>query len=419
MKKIIAGFWRLFKSTPIGKVIRFIVSQKMVNSLEHFPVAVLANLIYRFPSRKITIIGVTGTDGKTTTTNMIYKCLSDAGYKTSMVSTINAVLGDKTYDTGFHVTSPHPFTVQEFIRKAVKAGSKYLVLEVTSHGLDQYRFWGTKFHVGVITNITHEHLDYHKTFSNYLKTKAKLLTGVKIVVLNYDDPSYKNLLKFTKGKKVFTFGKHKKADFRPGKYALKLKIPGEYNVFNAMAAMAVANNLGISEQTIKRSLESFTGLSGRMEEIKNNRGVKIVVDFAHTPNALQQALTALRFKTKGRLISVFGCAGARDIGKRSMMGQISAQLADITVLTDEDPRFEDRQKIIEQIIGGMDKERAILDKTLFVESDRQRAIEMAIKLAERGDTVGIFGKGHERSMNYQGVETLWSDQQAVLTILKK
>ena len=193
---------------------------------------------------------------------------------------------------------------------------------------------------------------------------------------------------------------------------LNLKIPGDYNIENALAALAVTESLGINRQIIKKSLEKFSVLSGRMEEIKNNKGIKIVIDFAHTPNALENALKTLRLQTKEKLIAVFGAAGARDQGKRPLMGEISGRLADITILTDEDPRFEDRIKIIDEIAKG------VSDKKLYKEPDRGMAIELAIKIAKKGDVVGIFGKGHEKSMNYNGKELSWSDVQAVRKILK-
>jgi UDP-N-acetylmuramoyl-L-alanyl-D-glutamate--2,6-diaminopimelate ligase len=396
---------------------RKFIPHSVVNYVEHLPQAVMANIQFGFPAKKLRVIGITGTDGKTTTTNMVYRILTEAGKSASMISTINAFIGGKLYDTGFHVTSPDPKDVQRYLKTAVEADNEFMVLEVTSHALEQFRVWGVDFEEGVITNITHEHLDYHKTFENYLQAKAKLIKNVKVAVLNRDDPSFERLQKMISGK-VVTFGLHNNADFNPENFPLKLKIPGEYNLANALAAAAVTSSLGIDKKIIKKSLEGFTGLTGRMEEIENKRGIKIVVDFAHTPNALEQALKALRLLTKGRLISVFGCAGARDVGKRPMMGEISAKLADITVLTDEDPRFEDREKIIDTITKAATSSGAVLDKTLFREPDRDKAIKLAISMAKKGDTVGIFGKGHEQSMNYHGVERPWSDQKAVRKILK-
>ncbi|MDO8638467.1 MAG: Mur ligase family protein [Candidatus Daviesbacteria bacterium] len=388
--------------------IKKILPQCLINYFFHLPKAILANIIYDFPTRGMTIIGVTGTDGKTTTTNMIYQILKAAGKKASMVSTINAVIGGYDYDTGFHVTSPEPKDVQKYAKMARDYGDQYLILEVTSHGLDQFRFWGIKFNIGVITNITHEHLDYHQTWENYFQAKAELIKAVKTAVLNQDEKHFDRLSQQTAGK-VISFGFSKTADFNPASFSLKMKILGEYNLLNGLAAAAVAVNLGIDRPIIKKTLENFSNLEGRMEEVKNSQGIKVIVDFAHTPNALQQALKTLRKETHGKLISVFGCAGLRDVDKRAMMGKISTSLADITVVTAEDPRGL-LENINKQIISGIDK-KFKEDKDYFVIEDREKAIEFAIKkLAKNGDTVGIFGKGHETSMNYDGkTEIPWLD----------
>ncbi len=394
------------------KVLKKVVSQKKINNYYHLPKAVVANVLNGFPSKGLTIIGVTGTDGKTTTTNMIYQILKDANKKVSMISTINAVIGGKSFDTGFHVTSPDPFMVQEFIKSAKKHQDEYLILEVTSHALDQYRFWGIKFDIGVITNITHEHLDYHKTFENYKNTKLKLIKNVKFAVVNEN-------IKTTqiKGKKI-TFGLTK-GDFNNKDIKLNLKIPGDYNKENALAALAVAFVLNIPKTMAIKTLEKFENLDGRMQFIKNNRGLKIVIDFAHTPNSLENALKTLKAETKtGRLISIFGAAAQRDKEKRPLMGAISGRIADITILTDEDPRDEDRDKIIQEIAQGAYKEGAKDSITLFKQQDRYKAIEIAFSIAKKGDTIGIFGKGHENSMNYHGKELPWSDKKAVERVLK-
>lgn len=390
------------------KFLKDLVSQTLINNFWHLPKAVLANIWYGFPSRKLIVIGITGTDGKTTTTNMIYQILRGAGKKVSMVSTINAVIGGKFYDTGFHVTSPNPQAVQKFAKQAIDNNDEYLVLEVTSHALDQYRFWAIKFDIGVITNITHEHLDYHKNFKKYFETKLKLLKNTKFAVVNNSVREIRDI-----GGKLVTFGLNK-GDYNQKEIRLKLKIIGDYNIENALSALAVANALGINKYDAKKTVEGFVNLRGRMEEVKNKLGIKIFVDFAHTPNGLKQALSALRIQTRsGRLIAVFGAASERDLLKRPMMGKISAKLADITIITDEDPRFEDRSKIIKEIAEGAYKMGAKNGISLFKEADRQKAIKLAISLAKRGDTVGIFGKGHEKSINYQGKETPWSDFKAV------
>lgn len=394
------------------------IPHPVINYGKHLPEAVIANLQYGFPGRKLKVIGVTGTDGKTTTVNMIYKILKDAGKKVSMISTINAVIGGKSYDTGFHVTSPRSSDVQKYLKRALNCGDEYVVLEVTSHALEQFRVWGIKFDIGVITNITQEHLDYHKTFENYRAAKAKLIKGVRYAVLNKDDGNFSVLSKLTDGK-VVSFGLEKGAQYNLNTFPLNLKIPGDYNIQNALAAATVAHSLGVGRSVITKSLENFTNLSGRMDEVKNNKGIKIYIDFAHTPNALEKVLKTLRKKTAGRLIAVFGCASERDNLKRPMMGKIAADSADIIILTDEDPRFEKSEKIISEIAAGANRGQFIDDKNLFKIPDRAEAISKALGIAKRGDIVGIFGKGHEKSMNYKGKELPWSDQKAVAVALKK
>lgn len=394
------------------KLIKDILSQEVINNFYHLPKAVLANMMHGSPTRGMKVIGVTGTDGKTTTVNMIYQILKEAGKKVSMISTINAIIAGKDYDTGFHVTSPGSDSLQNFARMAKDNGDEYLVLEVTSHSLDQYRFWGVRFDVGVITNITHEHLDYHKTFQNYLKTKFKLLKDVKSVVIN------RNLKKYLESsnvssKEILTFG-ISSGDFNQERIKLNLKVPGDYNIENALCALAVAFSLGIDRKIAQKVLESFAGIKGRMEEVGNNKGLKIIIDFAHTPNGLEQALKTLRLQTQGRLISLIGCEGCRDTGKRAMMGEIAKKLSDFVIVTAVDPRGQ-IDTINKQIEQGAKKAGAKRDRNYFVIDDRKEAINFAINsLAKRGDTVGIFGKGHEQSMNLDGKKEIpWSDSKVM------
>ncbi len=383
-------------------LIRSILPQWVINYFWHLPKAILANILYGFPSLSLKVIGITGTDGKTTTTNMVYQLLRDAGKSVSMISTIDS--------PGFHVTSPDPFIIQKFAKDAKDKGDEYLVLEVTSHALDQFRFWGIKFDIGVITNITHEHLDYHQTFESYKNAKLKLLKNVKFAVLN-------NNISYVR-RNVITFG-IRQGDVNQEKFKLKLKIPGDYNIENALATLAVSSVLGIDQGRAKKSIENFNNLSGRMEEVKNSKGIKIFIDFAHTPNGLKQSLKSLRSHLKsGRLISLIGCEGFRDEQKRVMMGGISGKLGDYTIITSVDPRGQ-LETINKQIITGAKKAGAIVDQNLFVIDDREKAIAFAInKLSKKGDVVGIFGKGHESSMNLDGkAEIPWSDLAIVQKIL--
>lgn len=407
--------------TSSMKKIKDLIPQTAKNYFKHFPTAVISNLRYKSPGKKLKVIGVTGTDGKTTTTNMIYKILKDAGKKVSMISTINAVIGGIEYDTGFHVTSPSSPKIQRLLRKALDGQSEYVVLETTAHALDQFRFWGIPFYGGVITNITHEHLDYFKTMQKYVLTKAKLIKKAKFSVLNADDKYFNFLRGQTKGT-VISFGLKQKADFNPSRLSLQLKIPGKYNLYNALAAGALASSLGIETKLIKKSLDGFSSLEGRMQEVKNPKGIKIYIDFAHTPNGLDNALKALRSQMNQRrqkLISIIGAEGYRDEGKRPQLGEISVKLADITIITSVDPRGL-LEEINKEILKGTKKAGGKIGKNVFIENDRQAAITLAIqRFARKGDIVGVFGKGHETSMNLDGKKEIpWSDLKAVEDAIK-
>lgn len=403
----------------MNQLVKKLIRQKWINVFYHRPKGILASLRYNFPTRKLTVIGITGTDGKTTTVNMLYKILKDAGKRVSMVSTINAKIGEEEYDTGFHVTSPDSVKAQQLARQAVGNNDEYLILEVTSHALDQHRFWGIHFDIGVITNITHDHLDYHQTWQNYFLTKAKLIQNVRIAVLNKDEKHFSTLAKSTTGK-VVSFGLHKDADFNPDNFLVQLNLPGEFNVANSLAAAAASTYLGIDREVIIKSLESFNGLEGRFEQLKNSRGINVIVDFAHTPNGLENILKTLRRQCKGRLISVFGAAGERDVSKRPLMGKVAQKLSDYVVITAEDPRGQ-LEIINQQIVAGAKQAGGIKGKNLFIINNRADAIEFAINsLAKKGDVVGIFGKGHEKTMNMDGKREIpWSDVEIAKKALWK
>lgn len=396
---------------------------------------------YAHPAKSLRVLGVTGTDGKTTTANLIYHLLKSAGKKVGLISTINAQIGNDSFETGFHVTNPAPELLQKFLRLMVDRGTEFAVLEVTSHGIDQQRIAGIDFEMVVVTNVTHEHLDYHKTYENYLKTKGRLLASNRISILNRDDRSFDYLKSVSRGK-VLSYGILQKADFQatnvsllgesakfilaPGSVEVKTNLLGEYNVANALAAVAAVSSFGLSPAQITAGLRSFQPLPGRFEEIKTRRDFRVVVDFAHTPNALEQVLkVGLKVSAQGgsassgknqKLIVVFGCAGERDSGKRSLMGEIADRLADISILTAEDPRREDVNGIIEQIAAGCRKS----GKHVFIkEPDRRKAIERAINMARAGDLIIITGKGHEKSMCFGTTEYPWSDQEVVRELLDR
>jgi UDP-N-acetylmuramoyl-L-alanyl-D-glutamate--2,6-diaminopimelate ligase len=387
-----------------------------LKNIVHFIDAVFWNLIYGFPSRKLIVVGVTGTDGKTTTAKMIYDILKDADKKVALVSTVYALIGGKRIDTGLHVTSPQPRFLQKLIKQSVDDGCQYLILETTSHGLDQHRFWGIRFKIGVLTNITHEHLDYHKTYQRYLKAKAKLFRSAKVAILNQEDKSYKKLRKIL-GPEKKIIGYNLQTLSVQMRKAVQKRFKENYNQMNAVAAILTTKELGVEERIIKQAIASFKGVIGRLEKIKNKRGIKIYIDFAHTPNALENVLSALRRERgRGKLIAVFGCAGERDIKKRPMMAKISTNLADLSIFTAEDPRHEDVNEIIKEMEKGVLKSN---QEKYMVIPERGEAIAHAIqKLAKKGDIVVICGKGHEKSMCYNEIEYPWSDHEAVKLALK-
>jgi len=431
----------------------------MDNSLKHKIVSKLKNrrnffraaaavIAYRYPARKLKVIGVTGTDGKTTTAHLIYEILKTAGLKVGLVSTIGAFYSGKVLDTGLHTTTPPAFQLQKIIAEMAEKGMKYLVLEATSHGLDQHRVFGCNFAVGVMTNVTHEHLDYHRTFEKYRKAKGKLFKKAKRVVLNKDDPSFPYFAKIAgRKKKIISYSleKSKGADFYLKKYLVdkaqtkfsiissdlefQTSLPGTYNLANILAAVACTRQFGVSWEVIKKTVAEFKPVAGRAQEIRCGQKFLAVVDFAHTPNALDKVLTAFEKKTEGKLIAVFGCAGERDFLKRPKMGEISARIADVSIFTAEDPRTENVNDIIAKMVfGAKPFAKEILSKDLlknskvkkvFVrEPDRQKAINLAVEIAQKNDTILVCGKGHEKSMCFGKIETPWSDEQAVQTALK-
>ncbi|MCL4382542.1 MAG: UDP-N-acetylmuramoyl-L-alanyl-D-glutamate--2,6-diaminopimelate ligase [Patescibacteria group bacterium] len=391
-----------------------------LKNIYHLFVALLATIFFRYPAKNLIVIGVTGTDGKTTTVNLIYEILKKAGKQVTMISSVGAKIGGHDYDLPFHVTTPSSFKLQRFLRLAVDRGEKYMVLEVTSHGLNQNRVFGCNFQIGVLTNVTHEHLDYHKTHENYLKAKARLFRGVKWAILNREDGSYEYLVSGIKyqATKIVSYGINN-GDITPAKFLFTTPLPGEYNQKNCLAAMAAAQVLGISDEKIRQTLADFKGVFGRFEFIETNRDFRVVVDFAHTPNALENLLATTKPLVKGRLIHVFGSAGLRDASKRPMMGEAAARYDDVMILTEEDYRTEDPKKIMTDIefgakkVLGSEKQALVIRKIV----NRQEAIREAIKMAKPEDLVILTGKGHEKSLCRGQTEDPWSEHEAVAKAL--
>jgi UDP-N-acetylmuramoyl-L-alanyl-D-glutamate--2,6-diaminopimelate ligase len=408
----------------------------------------LAAAFYNWPARKLTVIGVTGTDGKTTTSNLIYRILVEAGIKAGMISTVNAVIGDEVLDTGFHVTTPDAHDVQGYLARMVDAGLTHVVLETTSHGWSQHRIDACEFDVAVVTNITHEHMDEHGNYENYRAAKARLFSSLELTkekpqgnprlgVINRDDRSFEFLNNFIQTNQV-NYGLQNGSDVRADdivyssngiKFTALSKdfrvqvtstLVGEYNVSNCLAALTAAiYGLGIDPQVAARGVSSLDGIPGRMEQISLGQNFIAVVDFAHTPNALKVTLEAGRKMTRGRVISVFGSAGLRDKEKRRMMAETSIDLADLTILTAEDPRIESLDGILEEMAMGAETKGGREGETFWRIPDRGEAIKFAIRLAKEGDIVLSCGKGHEQSMCFGKTEYLWDDRTAMRAALSE
>jgi UDP-N-acetylmuramoyl-L-alanyl-D-glutamate--2,6-diaminopimelate ligase len=406
----------------------------------------LAAAFYGFPGRKLRVIGVTGTDGKTTTVNLIWSVLKAAGHAAGLISSVNAVIGDEEFDTGLHTTTPDALEMQRFLAQMVKAGAEYAVLETTSHGLAQHRVTACDFDVAVVTNITHEHLDFHGTFEEYREAKAGLfrsLTGSfrkpgvpKVAVLNVDDVSTFAYLRDIVADEQLSYGVESPAAVQAvevdvsatgarftavtprGEFPVATHLPGLFNVYNALAAIAVALSQGIAVEDIQQGIAAVEQVTGRMERVDLGQPFQVLIDFAHTPNSLRSALAAARGMTAGRILVVFGCAGLRDRGKRPVMGEIAGQLADRVVITAEDPRTEDLDQIMGQIAAGLEKAGRAEGVDYWRIGDRGEAIQFALDMAAEGDLVLVTGKGHEKSMCFGTTEYPWSDHEAVRRALQ-
>jgi len=355
-----------------------------------------------------------------------------------MISTVYAKVGDQQFDTGLHTTTPGSFLVQKLLKLAFDHGDEFFVLETTSHALDQYRVFGIKFEIGVITNITHEHLDYHLTYENYLKTKSKLLLLSRIGVINADDESYESINKILNIKnkndklqfKIVTYGIRNKANILWDN-KITTSLLGEFNRQNVLAAYTVCRILGINGKKILKAIAGFRPPIGRLELV-HDKEFKVIIDFAHTPNAFIQVLPEIRknyLKNDGRLIHVFGAAGLRDFTKRPLMGEVSGRFSDVVILTEEDYRTEDINKICQQIAHGLEthkfkkveaeKLNEDSKKLYTIITNREEAIKKAIKIAKKNDVIVTTGKSHEKSLCRGKTEYPWDEKQIVIKLLKK
>lgn len=387
----------------------------------HWGQAVVAGIRYGWPAKKLRVIGVTGTNGKTTTCFMIWKMLNEAGHKAGLLTTVGwSADGEKLQSQVAHMTTERVEVLDERIRAVKGAGAEFLVLEVTSHALSQSRILGVPIEIAVFTNLTHEHLDYHKTMENYRAAKLKLFEKAKFGVVNADDENAKWFIETVAGKKqaenysfddIITYG-IKQGDLRAtdikldaigveyscGDIKVKTQIPGKFNVYNSLAAVAVGKRVGLSNEQISRGIAALEAVEGRMTRVKVGQDFEVIVDYAHAPDALLKVFQSVKGAKEQRIIAVHGGAGRRDPSTREMRGEILGRESDVVIITEDDSRDEDPQKIAAEFVRGVEKVGKVRDKDLFVELDRRKAIKKALEMAKAGDLVLILGKGHEKTI---------------------
>lgn len=420
---------------------------RKIKNIYHMSMAFFANVFYGFPSKKIKVIGVTGTNGKTTTILMITKILEETGLKVAMASTIRFKIGEREWENRTKFTTMSSWAIQKFFRDAVDAGCEYLMLETSSHSLDQNRIWGINFKVGVVTNVTREHLDYHKTIEKYREIKLKLFRKIEVAVVNLDMENPEQFLDCQAEKKYgYTL---KGLNARPEAHnffrdveiiqaedmkfgidgtsftvegtEITLHLPGGFNTENAMAAISTGLSEDIDISTMKKALGKITLIPGRLEPVENERDLNIIIDYAVTPDSLEKLYELIKkikaAKGSGKIIAVFGSCGERDRGKRPLMGKIVSGNADLVIVTNEDPYGEDPLRIIDEISEGIQNKTERKDFWKIL--DRREAIKRALRLAEPGDFVIVTGKGAEETMAVGKKRIPWNDKKVIQEVLQE
>lgn len=404
------------------KLLKKVIPTKVFKAIEptgHMLEAMVANLRYGFPARKLRVIGVTGTNGKTTTSFMIHRMLREAGYDVALMTTVAYGLNDDIQPQIHHMTTLSSPDLNKRIRDLRDAGAQWLVLETTSHALAQHRVWGVPYEIAVMTNVTHEHLDYHGTFENYRDAKKKMFALAAkhpngYGIINADDPSADTFAAaipsyatygISKGDiraldvTLSPSGSDYVAQAGDDTYHIHCNIPGEFNVSNSLAALAVGRHIGLSPEQIERGIAALQGVDGRMDTIDEGQKFGVIVDYAHTPDSFEKLLSDVRKSTKGKLIAVFGSAGRRDEAKRWTQGEIAGKYCDELVLTEEDDRDIDGNLILSQIAEGAERSGKTKDNDMFLILDRPEAIKFAMtRASSKDDVVILLGKGHEKTI---------------------
>lgn len=396
----------------------------------------LVSARYGYPARGLRVLAVTGTNGKTTTVNFLNEILKEAGYKTAMFSTATIEIAGEAKRNDLNATVASTAHMQRFFRSAKHAHVDFVVMEFPSHAIHQHKLLGVPVEMAIMTNLTQDHLDYHGTMEAYAEVKGRLFAmQPRYIVLNRDDEWYEYFNQFPAGEHKITYGKHEEAEariddiklYRKGseanltidhqtKLQLATNLPGEFNVYNMVAAAAGAYLLGLKLEDIVEGAANLESIPGRFDRVVEGLPYDVIVDYAHTPDGYEKLLTAARDITKNRVILVFGSCGDRDKGKRPLMGEIAARLADRIFLTDEESYNEDPQVIRDMIFTGIERAQGGAMKTTEI-ADRREAIQKALSIATKGDTVLITGMGHEMYRIVDGKRIPWNDAEVVKEIL--
>lgn len=397
----------------------------------HLAESVLLNTINGFPARGLKVIGVTGTNGKTTTSFLIHRMLHEAGYKVGLMSTVGYGVGADIQPQMHHMTNVSVPELMQRLKWMKKQDIDWLVLETTSHALAQHRVWGVPYSVAVLTNVTHEHLAYHRTFERYRDAKRRLFKitnrnrkGLRTGVINADDPSAGLFADDIKNPVLYGMdkGDAKAVDVQLSPkgvryetaiggetYRIQCHIPGSFNVYNSLAAVCVGHVLGLSKRQIEQGIAALEGVEGRMTTVDAGQDFSVIVDYAHSPDSFEKLFKDMKPVVKGKLIVLFGSLGNGDKSKRPQQGQLAGQYADEVIVCEEDDRQENPEIIMEDIAKGVESAGKIRDKDLFLIHDRTEAINFAMKRAHKGDTVLLLGKGHEKTIENADGEHPWDE----------
>lgn len=418
---------------------------RRIEPLGHLAEAIILNLLHGFPARGMKVIGVTGTNGKTTTVFLIHRMLQEAGYKTGLMSTVAYGIGDDIRPQMTHMTTATVPVLLKRLKEMRQAKVDWIVLETTSHALAQHRVWGVPYSIAVLTNITHEHLSYHGTFERYVAAKRMLFTqannnrrGLRLGVINTDDPNAEvfaeaiaNVVRYGTNQAdlaatniVLSPEKVTYDALHGGReYHITCHLPGSFNVYNSLAAIGVGEAIGLTTAQIETGIAALTHVEGRMTRINEGQPFTVIVDYAHTPDSYEKLFADIKPVVKGKLLVLFGSLGGGDEVKRAIQGELAGTYADEIIITEEDNRREDPARIKAMIAEGAQKAGKVIDKDLFLIDRRAEAIRFIMQRAKKGDTVLLLGKGHEKTIEDADGEHPWNEidqaRQALAELKRK